>query len=75
MTYVRIITEPLGGTPLSQLLQRGGEPSNWLAPTPRSAVHWRERAERRAGERDWASRWRTLAPALDAGGLAAERLA
>jgi bacillithiol synthase len=75
VTDVRIITEPLGGSALSQLLQRGEAPAHWLSPAPSSAKQWRERALRRAAEGDWTARWTTLAPALRASGAAAARLA
>jgi bacillithiol biosynthesis cysteine-adding enzyme BshC len=75
MTDVHIITESLGGSPLSQLLQRGAAPSAWVAPAPRSAAEWRERAAQRAREREWEECWTTLEPALAATGAAAERLA
>jgi uncharacterized protein YllA (UPF0747 family) len=74
MTDVRILTEPLGGTPLSLLLQRGAAPDGWIVDAPRDPDGWRARARGRASERDWASAWRALEPALNATGLAAERL-
>jgi bacillithiol biosynthesis cysteine-adding enzyme BshC len=74
MTDVRIITESLGGSPLSQLLQRGEAPATWVAPAPRSAAEWRERAAQRAREREWEECWTTLEPAFAATGAAAERL-
>jgi bacillithiol synthase len=74
MTEVRIITEPLGGSPLSRLVQSGTVSADWLAPVPASAEEWRTRAHRRAGETDWAARWEALLPALAPTGLAAERL-
>lgn len=75
MTDVRIVTEPLGGSPLSLLLQGDRAPANWLAAAPASADGWRAAAEARRAEGDWAARWKLLAPALNARGRAAERLA
>jgi bacillithiol biosynthesis cysteine-adding enzyme BshC len=75
MTDVRIITESLGGSPLSQLLQRGAAPAAWVAHAPRSAAEWRERAAQRAREREWEECWSTLEPAFAATGAAAERIA
>ena len=74
MTDVRIITESLGGSPLSQLLQRGAAPPTWISPAPRTATEWRERAIQCAGERVWEDCWTTLEPAFAATGAAAERL-
>jgi bacillithiol biosynthesis cysteine-adding enzyme BshC len=74
MTDVRIITEPLGGSPLSRLIQDGGAPATWMPPAPRSREEWRARATERAGESGWGERWAALMPALDATGRAAERL-
>ncbi|MEO8337974.1 MAG: bacillithiol biosynthesis BshC [bacterium] len=75
MTDVRIITDVLGGSPLSQLLQRGAAPTDWVAPAPRSAAEWRERAAQRAREREWEECWIALEPAFAATGAAAERIA
>ena len=70
MTDVRILTEPLGGTPLSQLLQRGAAPRDWLAIAPVDADGWRQRARARAESRDWSASWDTLAPAFACGFVA-----
>ena len=75
MTDVRIISEPLGGSSLSRLLQSGQAPAGWVAPMPRGAEAWRELARQRASSADWAARLRSLLPAFNATGLAAERLA
>jgi uncharacterized protein YllA (UPF0747 family) len=76
MTDVRILTEPLGGSPLSRLLQSGDAPAAWLAPVPSTLDEWRARANERVAEWGgaWAQRWTALQPALAATGLAAERL-
>ena len=75
MTDVRIITEPLGGSALSLVIQRGDAPAHWKWSVPGSAEQWRERVSRRVKEHDWVARWKALAPALQAGGAAAARLA
>lgn len=75
MTDVRIISEPLGGSPLSRLLQSGAAPAHWIAARPAGADGWRRRAEGRRAEAGWSTRLAALAPALQATGRAAERLA
>jgi uncharacterized protein YllA (UPF0747 family) len=74
MTDVRIVTEPLGGSPLSRMLQAGGAPASWLARVPASRGEWRTLAATRASEEDWSARLAALAPAIQATGAAAERL-
>ena len=74
MTDVQIITEALGGSPLSRLLQSGGG-DRWLAHAPRTAAEWRAAAESRRAEGDWEARWTALLPALNPTGAARERLA
>lgn len=74
MTDVRIITEPLGGSPLSRRLQEGSAPDTWLLPPPRSPDEWRARADQRRAEGGWSARWAALGPALAASGVAAARL-
>lgn len=75
MTDVRIISDALGGSALSQHLQRGQAPAEWLAPPVTSVAEWRSRAQQRSRERHWDDCWSALAPAFDARGLAAQRLA
>lgn len=74
MTAVRIISEPLGGSPLSLLVQRGGAPGEWHPVAPSGAEEWRRRAAARAADARWSARWDVLAPAIAATGRAAERL-
>jgi uncharacterized protein YllA (UPF0747 family) len=74
MTDVRIITDNLGGSALSQLLQRGEAPAAWSAALPSTSAEWRERALQRARERQWEECWSLLEPAFAATGRAAERL-
>jgi uncharacterized protein YllA (UPF0747 family) len=74
MTDVRILTESLGGSPLSLLLQRGGAPADWHPSAPSDVEGWRRRAAERAGSRDWMEAWEAIAPAIAATGAAAARL-
>jgi len=74
MTDVRILTESLGGSPLSLLLQRGGAPADWHPAAPSDVDGWRRRAAERAGSRDWTKAWEAIAPAIAATGAAAARL-
>jgi uncharacterized protein YllA (UPF0747 family) len=71
---VRIVSEPLGGSALSQLLQRGEAPATWLPRAPASSGEWRDHARARRAE-GWSERLEQLAPALAASGAAADRLA
>jgi bacillithiol biosynthesis cysteine-adding enzyme BshC len=74
MSAPRVVTEPLGGSPLSRAAQEGQAPEEWYLPRPRGAAEWREHAERVRTESS-ASRWLSgLRPAFDATGAAAERL-
>lgn len=75
MSDVRIVTEPLGGSPLSRALQAGAAPPAWRAPAPATCGDWRARAEARRAEGDWRSRWEALLPAIAPSGPAAARLA
>ena len=75
MTDVRILSEPLGGAPLSQLLQRGEAPADWFtaAPTRRRRVACaRPRACRLQGLE--CSVGRARVPRSQASGEAAARL-
>ena len=75
MTDVRILSEPLGGSPLSLLMQRGEAPSDWLRGAPSGRDGWRELAAERARAADWDASWTALEPALAPSGVAADRLA
>ena len=75
MTDVRILSEPLGGSPLSLLMQRGEAPREWLRARPVGDDGWRHRAAERARDADWSASWAMLEPALAVTGLAADRLA
>jgi len=70
----RVVTEPLGGGPLSRAVQEGLAPSEWSKARPRGAAEWKAHAEAVRAEFS-ASRWLAgLRPAFDANGPAAERL-
>lgn len=75
MSDVRVVTEPLGGSPLSRALQTGDAASAWSAAAPASSADWRARAEARRAETDWKARWEALLPAMAPSGAAAARLA
>ncbi|HSA54728.1 MAG TPA: bacillithiol biosynthesis cysteine-adding enzyme BshC [Gemmatimonadaceae bacterium] len=69
-----IRTESLGGTPLSQFMQRGEAPADWHVPTPRRVEAWRSRIESIRADQGggW---WEAIGPACAASGAAVERLA
>ena len=74
MSAPRVVTESLGGGPLSRAAQDGQAPREWYRERPRGADAWKEHAEQVRGEFA-ASRWLAgLRPAFDASGAAAERL-
>ena len=75
MTDVRILSEPLGGTPLSLSLQRGEAPGDWIPSAPAGHDAWRRMATERSRAADWGASWTALEPALAASGEAAQRLA
>lgn len=64
---------PLGGSPLARAAVAGAAPAAWYDRAPATAGEWRERGERvRASAGAWLD---ALAPAIDASGAAAARLA
>lgn len=69
----RVITEPLGGSPLSLAVQTRGLPDAMQPWSPTGVADWQAHAERRRGAAPaaWLER---LRPALAPGGAAAERL-
>ncbi len=70
----RVVTESLGGSPLSRAAQEGQAPEEWYLPRPRGVAEWKKYAERVRAEFG-ASRWlQGLRPAFDASGPALERL-
>lgn len=74
MTVPRVVTEPLGGGPLSRGIQDGQAPEEWYLPRPVGVSGWKVRAE--AVRREFnGSRWLSaLRPAFDSSGAAAARL-
>lgn len=69
----RVITEPLGGSPLSQAVQNHRLPPDLQPWWPSTVEEWKEHAQRvRASARD--SWYDTLRPALAPSGFAAKRL-
>ena len=75
MTEPQVVTIPFGGPPLTRAALEGKVPPGWCARTPRGANDWKVRARDVLGDEsvgDWAT---ALAPALQATGAAAERLA
>lgn len=74
MSAPRLVTETLGGSPLSRAAQEGQAPTEWIPARPAGAAAWKARAERVQQEFS-GSRWLAgLRPAFDASGAAAERL-
>lgn len=73
MSEPRVVTEALGGSPLSRAAQSGRLPE-WYGRTPTNPDEWRERIEavRASSSASWL---RDLEPALSASGAASERLA
>ena len=75
MTLPRVLSEPLGGSALSQIVAAGHARAAWYEPRPANAQEWRARADAvRDGfaRVDWID---ALAPAMLPSGRAAERLA
>jgi uncharacterized protein YllA (UPF0747 family) len=72
VSQARVITRPLGGSPLAELAARADD-SVFFPPRPQSVQAWRTHVEqvRNAAPVDWVS---ALAPALGARSTAAERL-
>ena len=70
----RVVTQPLSGNPLALAAAEGRTPEDWYEPRPGNAESWRARldAVRSESSTKWLS---ALAPAFDASGRAAERLA
>ena len=72
MSEARVLTRPLGGSSIVELAARS-DGGAFYPPRPRGVDAWRARIEevRREVPADWLT---ALAPAMDAKGLAAERL-
>jgi bacillithiol biosynthesis cysteine-adding enzyme BshC len=72
---VDVITEPLGGGVLARLALSGSAPPGLYAATPHGAPAWRARADEVRRDFPTAAWLDTLAPAVQASGPAARRLA
>lgn len=70
----KVVTEPLGGSPLARLLASGGG-SDWVTPVPHSLAGWRDRVRDARASSGAGAQLRALAPALNASGAAADRIA
>jgi uncharacterized protein YllA (UPF0747 family) len=71
--HTRVITEPLGGSPLSLAVQTRRLPAGLQPPRPWSPDEWREHLK--VVSADATPKWLdAIAPALDASGPAASRL-
>ncbi len=70
---VRIVSQPLGGSPLSRLAQGGGTPPDWYPRRPPTPDHWRALAEETRGSVDEAW-WSRVEAACAPGGPAAARI-
>lgn len=71
----RVVTEPIGGSALASLAQRGEAPAEWYEPAPRDRAGWVARARAVAAEGSAARSFEALGTALHARGAAAERVA
>jgi uncharacterized protein YllA (UPF0747 family) len=70
----RLVTESLGGSPLSRAAQDGQAPEEWYPTRPQGAAAWKKYAEQVRADFS-GSRWLAgLRPALDPSGAAAERI-
>jgi len=72
---VIVRTAPLGGSTLSQAVQRGDVGAEWYALRPTTPAAWRSHALQVRASLDGFDWLTTLAPALAATGAAADRLA
>ncbi|HEX7121076.1 MAG TPA: bacillithiol biosynthesis BshC [Gemmatimonadaceae bacterium] len=70
---VRLLTEALGGSALSQLVQRGEAPKGWVAERPATAEAWRSHVDavRTSFGAGW---WSAIEPACAPSGAAADRM-
>ncbi|HEV2180720.1 MAG TPA: hypothetical protein VGR59_10385, partial [Gemmatimonadaceae bacterium] len=72
MSELRVLSLPLAMPDVARAARDGGPESAWYESAPRDASEWRARAAAMRSDGRWAH---TLAPALEARGAAAERLA
>lgn len=69
----RVVTEPLGGSPLARLLADGAAP-RFAPPSPKTVRQWRQRVEATRGDGVARRALEALRRAIDASGPAAARL-
>jgi uncharacterized protein YllA (UPF0747 family) len=69
-----VLTEPIGGSPLSRAAQAGSLSPEWFPRRPQSPEEWSERVARVASEFSQRSWYDDLSPAIAATGRARERL-
>jgi uncharacterized protein YllA (UPF0747 family) len=75
VTEPQVVTIPFGGPPLARAALAGTVPNEWCAHAPRGGEEWSARARATMADakvREWTT---ALAPALQASGAAAKRLA
>jgi len=72
---LEVRTEPFGGSPLARAVLATGVPAHWYAPVPAGAGAWRAHADALLHQFSAGAWLELLAPALDARGAAAARLA
>lgn len=75
MSALRVLTQPLGGSPLARDAVHERVPAEWYRMRPRTPDEWRAYVESVRGEfatHEWIT---ALSPALDASGAAADRVA
>jgi bacillithiol synthase len=74
LTELQVVTEPLGGAPLSLAAQRGDVSERWYRPRPADVAEWRAYAQGVAGQFSTGEWLSALSPALEPTGDAADRL-
>ena len=75
MTDIRVVREPLGGSPLAALaMHHDPRAAAWFAPNPAGADAWRARAEATAARFAGPAWLDALVPALGPEGPALDRL-
>ena len=71
---VVVVSEPLGGSPLSRLIQSGRAPASWLLDRPSEPGGWKGRIDEVRGRFAGADWLAAVAPALRVSAAARERL-
>jgi len=70
---VRVVSTPIVGSSLARIAVEGGD-GNWYSKRPSSVSEWQKRSDESRAELIESSWLEAIAPALAAGGPAAERL-